>query len=258
MSTAYKGRHSGKSNRGTPAAGTARTTLHRRSSALRGPLVSAAAILALAGVSAAAAPFASGPSNRSDTSFKASPAAMAESAALSQNRDDTNVGLAAARSAGVQRAAALASDQKAAAAAAVQARAAALQAENAARAAAADLVARSQARQAILARSQSDPRSVATLLASDRGWGAGEFSCLDSLWTKESGWSWSASNGNSGPDSGSAYGIPQSLPGSKMASMGADWATNPVTQIKWGLQYISDTYGSPCGAWAHSEALNWY
>jgi hypothetical protein len=221
-------------------------------------LVSAAAILALAGVSAAAAPFAPGQSDSAGVAFKASPAAMAESAELSQNRDDTDVALAAARRSGVQRAAALASVQKAAAAAAIQARATALQAETAARAAAAGLVARSQARQAILARAQSDPQAVATLLASERGWGAGEYACLDSLWTKESGWNWAASNGNSGPNSGSAYGIPQSLPGNKMASMGADWATNPVTQIKWGLQYISDIYGTPCGAWAHSEALNWY
>ena len=262
MSTAYKGRHSGGPNRGTPAVGKARSKFRGRTTAFSGPLVSAAAILAVAGVSAAAsseaAPYASGTPNSSGALFTASPMAVAQSAQLSHNRDDTNVALAAARRSGVQLASALASVQKAEADAAVQARAQAAQAEIAARAAAADLVARAQARQALLNTSQSDPRAVATLLATDRGWGAGEFSCLDSLWTKESGWNWSASNGNSGPNSGSAYGIPQSLPGSKMASMGADWATNPVTQIKWGLQYISDSYGTPCSAWAHSEALNWY
>jgi hypothetical protein len=286
MSTAYKGRHSGGTNRGTPAggkartlaggkartlaagkartpaAGKARTKFHGRTTAFSGPLVSAAAILAVAGVSAAAssqaAPYASGQSDSAGASFTASPMAVAQSIELSHNRDDTNVALAAARRSGVQRASALASVQKAEADAAVQARTQAAQAQVAARAAAADLVARAQARQALLDRAQSDPRAVATLLASDRGWGAGEFSCLDSLWTKESGWNWSASNGNSGPNSGSAYGIPQSLPGSKMASMGADWATNPVTQIKWGLQYISDMYGTPCSAWGHSQALNWY
>ena len=55
-----------------------------------------------------------------------------------------------------------------------------------------------------------------------------------------------------------AYGIPQALPGSKMASVGADWRDNAVTQIKWGLGYIADRYGSPCGAWAHSEGHGWY
>ena len=70
---------------------------------------------------------------------------------------------------------------------------------------------------------------------------------------KESGWNTSASNGSSG-----AYGIPQSLPGSKMASAGSDWQTNPATQIKWGLGYIQERYGSPCAAWGHSQATNWY
>jgi hypothetical protein len=86
-----------------------------------------------------------------------------------------------------------------------------------------------------------------------RGWGEDQFSCLSKLWTKESGWNASANNPSSG-----AYGIPQSLPGSKMASAGADWATNPATQIKWGLGYIEDRYGAPCGAWAHSVSHNWY
>ena len=73
------------------------------------------------------------------------------------------------------------------------------------------------------------------------------------LWTKESNWTVNADNPTS-----SAYGIPQALPGSKMASAGADWATNPATQIRWGLGYIQDRYGSPCSAWAHSQANNWY
>lgn len=85
------------------------------------------------------------------------------------------------------------------------------------------------------------------------GWGSEQFRCLDLLWTRESGWRANAYNASSG-----AYGIPQSLPGSKMASAGADWRTNAVTQINWGLSYISARYGSPCSAWAHSEAYNWY
>ena len=80
-----------------------------------------------------------------------------------------------------------------------------------------------------------------------------QFGCLDSLWERESHWNVYADNPNS-----SAYGIPQALPGSKMASAGADWATNPVTQIRWGLGYIQDRYGSPCGAWGHSQSHGWY
>ena len=86
-----------------------------------------------------------------------------------------------------------------------------------------------------------------------RGWDETQWQCLDALWTKESGWRVNAANPSSG-----AYGIPQSLPGSKMASAGADWQTNPATQITWGLNYIAGRYGTPCGAWEHSKARNWY
>ncbi|WP_067435680.1 aggregation-promoting factor C-terminal-like domain-containing protein [Nocardioides jensenii] len=98
-----------------------------------------------------------------------------------------------------------------------------------------------------------DPRSVARALLSEFGFSSDQFGCLDSLWTKESGWNPSADNPSS-----SAYGIPQALPGSKMSSAGADWATNPATQIRWGLGYIQDRYGSPCSAWGHSQSNNWY
>jgi hypothetical protein len=100
---------------------------------------------------------------------------------------------------------------------------------------------------------ESDPRDIARALLAEFGFGQDQFGCLDSLYTRESGWSVTADNPTS-----SAYGIPQALPGSKMASAGADWATNPVTQIRWGLGYIQDRYGSPCGAWAHSESNGWY
>lgn len=86
-----------------------------------------------------------------------------------------------------------------------------------------------------------------------RGWSQGEYDCLVALWNRESGWRVNAMNASSG-----AYGIPQSLPGSKMASAGDDWQTNPATQIEWGLGYIAGRYGSPCGAWDHSERKNWY
>jgi len=85
------------------------------------------------------------------------------------------------------------------------------------------------------------------------GYGPEQFTCLDQLWTRESGWNLLADNPTS-----DAYGIPQSLPGSKMASAGADWRTNPRTQMTWGLRYIKARYGDPCTAWAHSERLNWY
>lgn len=97
-------------------------------------------------------------------------------------------------------------------------------------------------------------RSVAAqIAASDYGWGADQFSCLDSLWQKESGWDYQAYNQDSG-----ATGIPQSLPGDKMATFGSDWQTNAATQIRWGLDYISRAYGSPCSAWGHSQSVNWY
>lgn len=109
----------------------------------------------------------------------------------------------------------------------------------------------------VVARTESmagaDPQSIAAALLASYGWSGSEFGCLVSLWNKESGWNPNAENASSG-----AYGIPQALPGSKMASAGADWQTNPETQIRWGLGYIQDRYGSPCGAWGHSESYGWY
>lgn len=99
----------------------------------------------------------------------------------------------------------------------------------------------------------ADPRQIAQSLMPEYGLSAGEFSCLDQLWQKESEWDATAANPTS-----SAYGIPQALPGSKMSSAGADWETNPATQIRWGLGYIRDRYGSACSAWSHSQANNWY
>jgi hypothetical protein len=84
-------------------------------------------------------------------------------------------------------------------------------------------------------------------------WGRDQYSCLVSLWERESNWRWDAMNKSSG-----AYGIPQSLPGRKMAEMGADWVTNPETQVRWGVSYIKSRYGAPCGAMAHSNKFNWY
>ncbi|SNR50550.1 lytic transglycosylase domain-containing protein [Actinomadura mexicana] len=83
--------------------------------------------------------------------------------------------------------------------------------------------------------------------------GSGQFGCLVNLWNKESHWNAHAANPSSG-----AYGIPQALPGSKMASAGPDWQNNATTQIKWGLGYIKNRYGTPCGAWSHSQSVGWY
>ncbi|MCC9310807.1 lytic transglycosylase domain-containing protein [Kitasatospora sp. RB6PN24] len=80
-----------------------------------------------------------------------------------------------------------------------------------------------------------------------------QFQCFSNIVTRESGWNYTAVN----PSSGS-YGLVQALPGSKMASAGADWRTNPATQIKWGLGYMNDRYGSPCGAWSFWQAHSWY
>jgi len=84
-------------------------------------------------------------------------------------------------------------------------------------------------------------------------WGIEQYSCLVKLWNRESNWRVNAFNKSSG-----AYGIPQALPGKKMAVAGADWMTNPETQINWGLGYIDGRYGSPCAALSHSDRRNWY
>ena len=107
-----------------------------------------------------------------------------------------------------------------------------------------------------IAQAKADPVAAARAIMPEFGWSSeGQMSCLVTLWTRESNWRWYAENPYSG-----AYGIPQSLPASKMASVGADYRTNPVTQIRWGLQYIRAAYGSPCnalGAW-NSRYPHWY
>ncbi|WP_225837284.1 transglycosylase SLT domain-containing protein [Streptomyces sp. NK08204] len=83
--------------------------------------------------------------------------------------------------------------------------------------------------------------------------GAGQYSCFSNIVDHESSWNYRAVNASSG-----AYGLFQALPGSKMASVGADWQTNPATQIKWGLNYMNSRYGSPCQAWTFWQANHWY
>jgi hypothetical protein len=98
-----------------------------------------------------------------------------------------------------------------------------------------------------------DPRDIARALLPQYGFSESEFSCLDALYMKESGWDVHADNPTS-----DAYGIPQALPGTKMATAGPDWANDAATQIRWGLEYIRSSYGTPCGAWDHEMAYNWY
>ncbi len=96
-------------------------------------------------------------------------------------------------------------------------------------------------------------KSIAYNMLSSFGWTPSTtFGCLDNIWSRESGWSVTAQNASG------AYGIPQALPGSKMASAGPNWQTNATTQVKWGLGYIQGRYGDPCGAWSFWLAHGWY
>ena len=105
-----------------------------------------------------------------------------------------------------------------------------------------------------LARDPDGAREVAKSLMEEKyGWGDKQYACLDDLWIKESNWNYRASNKRTG-----AHGIPQALPATKMDSAGTDWRTNPVTQIRWGLRYISIRYETPCKALAKHKRSNWY
>jgi hypothetical protein len=99
----------------------------------------------------------------------------------------------------------------------------------------------------------SGAKKTGCALMLDAGFKIDQFPCLEKLWDRESGWNYKAKNSSSG-----AQGIPQALPGSKMAKFGDDWETNPATQIKWGLDYIEGRYDTPCGAWEHSQNTGWY
>jgi len=96
-------------------------------------------------------------------------------------------------------------------------------------------------------------QSTARAMLASFGFADSQWSCLYDLWERESTWNVYAENAASG-----AYGIPQSLPGSKMATVADDWRTNPATQIRWGLQYIRASYGTPCAAWAFKQSHRWY
>ena len=99
----------------------------------------------------------------------------------------------------------------------------------------------------------SSPQQIAQSQLSSYGWSGGQWSYLYQLWERESGWSSTATNPGSG-----AYGIAQALPATQMNSAGSNWKTDATTQIKWGMNYIKDRYGSPQAAWAHEEANGWF
>ena len=110
------------------------------------------------------------------------------------------------------------------------------------------------ARQVDLARQPDGAREIAkNLITNTYQWSDAQFACLDQLWTKESHWNYKARNKSSG-----AHGIAQALPATKMEVVGTDWRTNPVTQITWGLKYISERYETPCKAWSKFKRSRWY
>jgi hypothetical protein len=102
-------------------------------------------------------------------------------------------------------------------------------------------------------RTPRDPRAIARAMLPGFGFSSDQFSCLDSIYVNESGWDVHADNPSS-----SAYGIPQALPGAKMASAGPRWHDDAATQIRWGLGYIKARYGSPCAAWSFKQGHGWY
>jgi hypothetical protein len=249
MSKPYQGRHR---NAATPGRKPSRSSGLTRS--LRRPAVTSSLLLAV--VATTAAGYQATDQRQTGTAaFTVSTEAIAQaneladaqiedSARLATDRKDTNASFAAVQEK---------DRQKAVAAEKVAAEARREAATKAARDKARKALAAKK--QAVVANAQQDPRAAARALLGDFGFDESQWSCLDNLWMGESGWNHTAENSSSG-----AYGIPQSLPAAKMATVGPDYRTNPVTQIKWGLQYIKSSYGTPCGAWGawQSRSPHWY
>ncbi|APX01495.1 hypothetical protein [Arthrobacter sp. QXT-31] len=221
------------------AAGTSATADAGQTLSFDKTLISALPAPSAASVTPQSAPKATEATKAAAAKAAAAKAAAAKTAAAKAAAAKT----AAARNAAAAKAAA-------AQAAAAQAKAAAAKAA-AAKAAAAKAKAKAAAPAAV-----NDPAGAQAYAASklgSYGWSADQMQCLKRLWTKESEWRTTATNPSSG-----AYGIVQSLPAEKMASSGADYRTNYRTQINWGLGYIKERYGSPCGALNFHLANNWY
>ena len=257
MGTPYAGRHRPALLPEGPAPVRER---HMSSRTVRRPLLSAGAALVLVGASVAtyatAGDARAGDVRAGDVTSgtaatfivpaaASSPASERVSDQLDQRARKRDAAAVAAQAAAVQAAAVQAADVQ-------SAELARLTVE---RQATADRVARDAQRQAVVASAQQDPRSVARSMLRDFGWNDSQWSCLEQLWAGESGWDYRAANASS-----DAYGIPQALPASKMGTVAADYLTNPVTQITWGMQYVKASYGSPCaalGSWK-SRSPHWY
>ena len=221
--------------------------LRRAGGSLARPAVSSS--LALAVLAGGAAVVSTGDEAEADSSqLRVSATALSAADAQSEESTADAARLVTERSGVTQQRAAVAGRAEAAA----RAKAAAVAK---ARRAAAEKAARAKQRQALIDNAKDNPQSAARALMGDYGFDEGQFGCLVTLWTGESDWNFRATNPSSG-----AYGIPQSLPASKMATVGADYRDNPVTQIKWGLQYIKDAYGTPCNALSQwqSRMPHWY
>ncbi len=244
MRQPYAGRH-----RPAPAPSTLapRSARHAAAKAVRRPVLSTGAAIALLGASAAGYAKA-GTTTGSAASFTIPASAVsqandrnAEHAEQSSYREVATTALGARQSAA-------ADAEKAQQQAEAQRIADERQASD-------QRAAREAQRAEIVANAQQDPRSVARLMLGDYGWSDSQWSCLEKLWVGESGWNYKATNSSSG-----AFGIPQSLPASKMATVAGDYRTNPVTQITWGMNYIKASYGSPCNAWSlwNNRSPHWY
>lgn len=252
MSSRYRGRHRGRHARPSEAPLTVALGVVRR------PAVTAGMALALVGTGAVGV-------NAKDAvaesePFTLSSSAMTQAALLARQGSADSDRISRDRAGANQQRAALSAKAEAEAKAKADAVAAAAkkkaEALAKARAAAAEKAARDKARASAIANAQKDPRSAARVLMADYGFTSdSQWNCLNLLWEGESSWDFTAENSSSG-----AYGIPQSLPASKMASEGADYRTNPITQIKWGLGYIKQSYGTPCGAWDfwNNRFPHWY
>ncbi len=247
MGQRYAGRH-----RPVPASPASSAAAHRggrhvAAKAVRRPVLSGGAALALIGASAAGYAKA-GTTSESAASFTISAAAVSQA-------NDRNVEHAEQSSYRQVATQALGARQSAAADAEKAQQQAEAQRVEDERQAAEQRAARDAQRAQVVANAQSDPRSAARMMLSDYGWSDSQWSCLENLWVGESGWNYKAANSSSG-----AYGIPQALPASKMASVAGDYRTNPVTQIAWGMGYIKASYGSPCNAWSlwNNRSPHWY
>lgn len=249
MSNPYQGRH-----RQASTSGRSSFTRVGVPGAIRRPAVTSSLLLAVVATTAAGYQ-ASDDDSTSSATYTVSTEAVAQAneladaqiedtARLATDRNETNAGFAALQE--KDRVAAVAAAQSAAAA---RREAALKAARDKAR------LALEAKKQALLANAQKDPRGAAQALLPEFGFDQGQWGCLDKLWMGESGWRYTATNPSSG-----AYGIPQSLPASKMGTIASDWRTNPVTQIRWGLKYIKSVYGTPCGAWNtwQSRSPHWY